>query len=311
MRYNFIKDKLRSLFSLLGEKIFRKKNQVWTISIVKHTIIVISLSFIVLVIHKEIYGFIAEKDDYIVKLSELNDKIRPTWATPVAMDYEEPPIQNKNMISDDALPEYLCKKLELSPWIKKVWSVHRIYPNSVEIKIERRQPRLAIKVANKYYIFVDDECVRLPGYYGSLPEIPERKIYVVTIKLEEKIPPPGKKWDSNAIYSALEMANTIDTYYSIFNQVGISAIDVSNWDGKIDKRKSPVVLITNKNTLIYWGGTSFTKRFGEISVNEKIKNLALILKAYPEFSNIKVAKVYIKNYPSVIEGNGFSSVSRR
>ena len=250
---------------------------------------------IVLLVHREIYSFVMSDANYSADVGRLHSAAVPKWAD--TSDYRVITMDILNTL-DDKFVEDVYNKLGEDAWIRKIISVERRYPNYAVAKVELRQPFVAVKMGKSYF-FVDIDGVRLPGRYTAIPK--EYKGMQVAVGVNGAIPTAGKKWLADEVSAAVELAGVIYKNKSTFSNIDVSAIDVSNINGRIDRRRSEIVLKTANGADIYWGRAPSTKMFGEISVEEKLKNLNMLTRVYPKLAGVKYSKLYLKGGPAVAE----------
>ena len=65
-----------------------------------------------------------------------------------------------------------------------------------------------------------------------------------------------------------------------------------------------MALSTNTGCVIYWGRPLSTDKYGELTQDEKVKNLRMVLKDFPGLKNLVYVKVYYKKgEAAVLERN--------
>ncbi|HEX4055527.1 MAG TPA: hypothetical protein VHX86_14780 [Tepidisphaeraceae bacterium] len=169
------------------------------------------------------------------------------------------------------------KSLVVSPWVRHVDEVRRVYDqkpgDTVEIVCDYRAPAALVQWG-QYYWLVDDHGVKLPEQYTAdlLPKIvlgADGKVNIRIIDGVSHAPcESGRTWQGDDLAGGLEMARLI-AGQDWANQ--IRAIDVSNFAGRHDPRNAQIVLITQFGTQLRWGRVpSATDAFVEVSAAQKL-----------------------------------------
>jgi hypothetical protein len=85
----------------------------------------------------------------------------------------------------------------------------------------------------------------------------------------------------------------------LLRRIGVREIDVSNFGGRADARRSEVVLVTAAGCEVAWGRTGSTARFGDPSMEEKLESLREVMAAYPELNGLRRVKLYFRGARAV------------
>lgn len=279
--------------------------------VVKHTVAVGVISFIVLLVHKEVYSFMMGQKAYKVDLSPLQRGLAPSWAGGVPSANGEVVLPTKALLAkalpskasafDDDLIARVGETIRQNPWVKEVINVRIEYPNSVRVRLKFREPVIAVLKGRKYYL-VDDEMVRLPGVYDKIPTVasgcPLRALGVASF-----VPGEGERWEEEDVAAAIRMADIIRRE-PLFRKTCVTDIDVANLRGRIDRTRSEIVLLTANEVRVEWGRIpkhGGAENFIEIPTAEKMSNLRMVLDAYPGLNGLKSIKIFVKNTPVIVE----------
>jgi hypothetical protein len=213
-------------------------------------------------------------ESYQVDLSRLQVVVKPDWAGEALGETLIPPPRGSVSIFDPGLIPLLERHYRSNPWVESVISIRKVYPNSLEIKLELRRPVVAVESADHYYL-VDRHGVRLPGSYRLLPKL---LCTVIPVK-GVNTPPPraGERWSGQDVQAAAKVAHAL-IRNRVERLVEIMHIDVSNVGGRCDPRASEVVIWAKPCVPIQWGRAS-GEHFGELSAEQKIRNLRYVLMA--------------------------------
>src|SRR6185503_1608483 len=195
---------------------------------------------------------------------------------------------------DPKLVERVGRTFEECPWVRKVTAVERVFPDRLLIKFEYRKAHAAIRRENGFVV-VDRDGVRLPGVYAAPPTC-ERTVQITGVA---SLPPePGKVWDDASLRSAVAMADYIPEH-SLLRRLGIREVDVANFGGRQDPRRSELSLVASNGCVLAWGRTPQTSKFGDLSTEEKLENLREVLAVYPDLNGLKRVTLYFRGSRSV------------
>lgn len=203
-------------------------------------------------------------------------------------------------------------------WIKRIVSIERVPMaryQKIEITAEFRRPIGWVNYGNQYYL-IDDEGVRLPGEYNDAERNRMGKLLVIAgielPRLEGEAnpdaPAPGKRWetaDADAGLALMKILNDQPFRHQI------ATINVSNFNGRVNKLAPQIVLDTVFNTSVLWGRPARDEQFFEVSLQAKLKALQMI---FVKFSRIDAGRPYVDirldqvKVPSVANGGPQGSV---
>jgi hypothetical protein len=248
-------------------------------------------ALVVLLIHREVYWFITRRPQFSVP--EIQSAVAPRWAEQFGVETVRVEGQGTS-IFDPGLVGRVGLAFESCPWIKRVVAVERDFPDRLRVRFEYRRAHVAVRRPNGY-VLVDEEGVRLPGVFIDPPAC-ERGAVVTGLTS----PPaePGKKWDDPGLAEAMAMAEVVHRN-DLLRRIGVREIDVSNFGGRADARRSEVVLVTAAGCEVAWGRTGSTARFGDPSMEEKLESLREVMAAYPELNGLRRVKLYFRGARAV------------
>ncbi len=173
-------------------------------------------------------------------------------------------------------------------------AVERAFPDQLRVRFEYRRAHVAVRRANGY-VLVDEDGVRLPGVFVDSPACERSAVITGVLSLPAE---PGKKWEDPALDAARAMADYAHAN-DLLRRIGVREIDVSNFGGRSDARRSEILLVTPGGCELAWGRASSTARFGDASSEEKLENLRGILAAYPDLNGLRRVKLYFRGARSV------------
>lgn len=174
--------------------------------------------------------------------------------------------QGQSML-DSTLPERVARSYQLCPWVKRVRSVRKQFPNRIQPDLELRLPAAAVACGSAYYLIGDDG-VQLPRAYTTWP-VPGLAVPVIT-GVASRPPRSGEAWRDPAIRSALQITQVLRANPTIGRAIRIASVDVSNSGGRVDRARSEFLVYADGNCVIEWGRAPGTDRPGELPVADKL-----------------------------------------
>jgi len=174
----------------------------------------------------------------------------------------------------------------LVPWLAevRVQATH----NSIRIAGRWRKP-IAMVTADKNKYFLDTDLV-------VLDYIPVGDLSVVTVdglEFSTHKPTPGEVWRGEDLSAALAVLSRLERMDAAVcpNKPlmrDINSIDVSNYDGRKNKRQPHIVLYTKENTQIIWGAEiGAWQRHLESPDDDKLAKLYTYYQQYGTLSGVK------------------------
>lgn len=252
---------------------------------------VLGFALVVLLVHREVFSFITRNRQFTAP--ELKTAVAPRWAN--SQGEETIRIEGAGRsIFDPKLVESVGQTFEACPWIKKVTAVERVFPDKLLVKFEYRKPHAAVRRENGY-VLVDRDGVRLPGVYVAPPAC-ERTVQIAGVA---SLPPePGKVWDDGSLRAAVAMVDFIPDS-TLLRRLGIREVDVANFGGRQDPRRSEMSLLTSGGCVVAWGRSAQASKFGDLSTEEKLENLREVLAVYPDLNGLKRVTLYFRGSRAV------------
>jgi len=289
---------------MLGKFVVRLRKQDWDKAAAKMAgfasrhqdnalrgLFVLGLGLVVLLIHREVFAFIAQRKQF--SAPPLKTAVAPRWANSQGEELVRIDARGRSLF-DPKLVEQVGQQFEACPWVRKVTAVERVFPDKLLIKFEYRRAHVAVKRENGF-VLVDRDGVRLPGVYATPPPC-DRTVQVTGIA---SLPPePGKPWKDESLTAAVAMADYIPGS-TLLTRLGIREVDVANFAGRVDPRKSEMTLVTGNGCQVAWGRTGQTSKFGDLSTEEKMENLREVLAVYPDLNGLKKVTLYFKGSRAV------------
>lgn len=241
---------------------------------------VAGLVLVVMLVHREVFAFIAQRRQF--SAPGIKTAVVPKWANSQGQELVRIDGAGRSLF-DPALVEKVGKTFEACPWVRRVTAVERVFPDQLLVRFEYRRAHVAVRRENGY-VLVDRDGVRLPGVYSSAPPACDRPVQVTGVA---SLPPePGQVWKDESLAAAVAMADAVPGC-SLLSRLGIREVDVANYGGRLDPRRSELTLVTSSGCQVAWGRTSSTAKFGDLSTDEKLENLREVLAVYPDLAGLK------------------------
>jgi hypothetical protein len=249
-------------------------------------------ALVVLLVHREVYSFLAQSRRYT--LPRVETAVAPAWADRTGEEVVRVDLGTGGSLFDAGLVERVARAFESSPWIRRVLAVERVFPDRLRVRFEYRRAHAAVRRANGH-VLVDSDGVRLPGVWADPPTC-DRPAVITGIASAP--PTPGKVWDDPALRAGLAMADFVHGD-PILRRLGVKEVDVANFGGRLDPRRTEVALVTAGGCVVHWGRDPSQPRFGDPSTDEKLENLREVLAVYPDLAGLRSVKVYFKGARAV------------
>jgi hypothetical protein len=246
-----------------------------------------SLAFIVLLVHRSAYVLVLKSSSYKLPSESARAKVAPPWADPTAGESVVVLEAGRDTLLDPDLVPSVAASFSSNPWVRRVVSVERAFPDRIRVRLEMRTARLAVRRADGF-VLVDAERIRLPGVYERVPQ----RAFEVTGAAS--VPPAaGRAWEGPEIASALEMAALAEGE-PVLRDLAVRGVDVANVNGRRDPKSPDLLLATGAGAVIGWGRAPAEARFGEPGLSEKLDNLKRAAENYPRLEGLAFVKVHQK-----------------
>ena len=180
-------------------------------------------------------------------------------------------IHRDDFLLDGHLPPIWAENLKKNPWVQHVKTIHKHYDGRVELDCQIRRP-IAEILQNGERFFIDLEGV-------VLPDAAVQGHVVRLLGVAKGLPEPGEMVTSAALIGGLEILQLILQVDEKLNRTDwlwdeLAALDVSNYEGKINPDKSHLTLYTTGQTPIFWGAAlGRTIAYHEASQKDKLTTL--------------------------------------
>ncbi|MFT7618500.1 MAG: hypothetical protein ACI97A_002143 [Planctomycetota bacterium] len=204
------------------------------------------------------------------------------------MALDEQPVN----IMDDKLNDVVCQVFESSPYVERVTKLERKFPGGLKVGLEFKQPLTAVE-ANGRFVLVDQ--------YGELLPLRVERDQVVRPLITihpggDSSIDPGEfteDWFLSALKEGVAVLKDISARndHPSLDDIIITAIDISNFGGRIDPKKAEISLAIDrqwfdsktskqKATMLTWGrSTEHPLSLVELPVQKKLDHLELVIRA--------------------------------
>lgn len=214
-------------------------------------------------------------DDFSVR--EVSFSIFPTDGVKPGLLKEVRDTQGligRNLFEKD-LAGKVAEKLERNPWILKVHSVKKVFPDRLSVELELRRPAAVLRKNGTFHL-LDDEGVVLPAGYYSWPSDQSSTPYIQSAQIK-KTPKPGEYLEDSGIVAGIELVKFLKKN-NAHRLLGVKVVDVSNVGLGRTNGLSDIVLWTKDGVAIKWGCPEQCQQVDELSDSEKLKNLYSVVK---------------------------------
>ena len=195
--------------------------------------------------------------------------------------------KNSSSAFDHDLLVQTADKLRKNPWVAKVNQVRRVYGDrpgdTLEVDCEYRAP-IALVKWGEFYWLVDNEGYVLPEQFkeDTLDKIAVGRDGRTSIRVIEGVhqapPDSGKKWAGADLAAGLEL---VKLFYGKLFLDEVTAVDVTNFAGRVKRADPQVVLDTRYGTQIWWGRPLNTKDFFvEVPAARKLEILRAVVQQH-------------------------------
>ncbi|MEW6358228.1 MAG: cell division protein FtsQ/DivIB [Planctomycetota bacterium] len=242
------------------------------------------------IIMGEVWEFVSNLDEFKVDLGSPRAEL-PTWARPaITLDLKRTAgLSGAHSIFEPGLVQRIASAYSASPWVLKVNYVNRVFPNTIEIGLTLREPAALVYVGDASYL-IDREGVLLSGRFHRWPSDSNR---LTTIVPTGRVAPcsPGRTWGDESVQAGVGLLRLLKEY-AVVETLKVATIDVSNFRGVHDRKKSEITIWTETGAHIKWGRFAADKRPGEVDDLVKLQNLMTVVKRVgPELTNIEYVDV--------------------
>ncbi len=217
---------------------------------------------------------LANRPEFLVYPSTFQLKT-PEWATPRLSEElrNVEGLAKCYSIFEFDLTRKIAQAYERCPWVYKVVSIRREFPNRIKMQLILRKPAAMVELKRKLYL-TDEDAVRLPREFYIWPD-PKFDVPRIVRRGLKELPQPGKKWRDMGVRAAAHLAKFLADR-KMLRRFQITTIDASNVGRPNGRRDSELVLWTAQHTRILWGSSPLSHAPGELSDEQKLANLLAV-----------------------------------
>jgi len=176
----------------------------------------------------------------------------PAWAGPELIEQVclSTGVKSDDFLLNDDLVKQWAAHLSDNPWVKEIHHIQKRYDGRIVIDCELRRPIAMVRQHNRN-VFVDSQGMVLP----------EMEVYGHLVQLQgelSRLPEPGHIVSSKSVKAGLDVLNLIRQVDEqlpgkerLWSQLFV--MDVSNYEGRVDKSRPHLRLYTKNQTEIRWG----------------------------------------------------------
>jgi len=178
-------------------------------------------------------------------------------------------------------------KLKKNPWVAEVKQVRRVYGerpgDTLEVDCDFRAP-IALVKWGEFYWLVDNDGYVLPEQFteNNLAKITTGRDGRTSIRVIDGVhqapPESGRKWAGADLAAGLEL---VKLFYGKLYLDEVSAVDVTNFGGRVKKSAPQLVLDTRYGSQIWWGQPLNTNHFfAEVKPARKLEILKAVVQQH-------------------------------
>jgi hypothetical protein len=204
---------------------------------------------------------------------------------------------NGRNIFEKTLTQEFYERHQACPWVREVRYVRKVYPNRLFASVDIRAPaaRVQTPAGDPAYVLTCSEGMRLPnrGYCADR----FRYRLPLVVGCGAPAPPVGTMYKSADVLGGIRMAVELRNWKAM-RKAGVTAVDVSNYKGRVAPTESQIVLLTEKRTRIWWGAAPREERFeqGEAKTGHKIALIELEIKKRGSLDECAIVDVRYGDY---------------
>lgn len=206
----------------------------------------------------------------------------PAWLAPCARDEVARvlPAEGVSVFEPD-LAARIARSFAAFPWVREVRRVEVLPPGRVEFELVVRRPAAAVQYGGTRRL-IDDTAYVLPSRY--FPD--DRAANLPLIRgLGPAALQEGAVVESEPLRHGLSVVTTLRAE-GLLDAMGPGlAIDVANVGGRVDPRRSEIVLVCASGTVVEWGRAPVSSDLNR-PLDQKLAQLRELLRATPRLEGI-------------------------
>ena len=177
---------------------------------------------------------------------------------------------------DKRLTQEVAGRLEGIPWVKRVASVRREFPDKLRVQLELRQA-VAVFKKNEAFYLLDEEGMVLPESHFAWPQDQGKTPYIESRRLRI-VPRAGQRLEDKGILAGIELVSFLKKN-EVQKVMDIKSVDVTEVGWGRNHGESDITIRTNSGMAVKWGCPPLCGHVDELPDGQKLKNLLSIVKA--------------------------------
>jgi hypothetical protein len=210
---------------------------------------------------------------------------KPVWMSDyLAEEIANTIPKNSGSAFDHDLLVRTAELLKKNPWVAEVRQIRRVYGekpgDTLEVDCEFRAPVALVKSGHTYWM-VDNDGYLLPEQFTAdkLDKVTVGRDGRTCLRVIEGVrqPPPesGRRWAGADVSAGLDL---VKLFYGKLFLDEVTAVDVTNYAGRVKRSDPQLVLETRYGTQIWWGRPLNTKDFFvEVPATRKLEILRAVV----------------------------------
>ena len=175
-----------------------------------------------------------------------------------------------------------------SPWVRRVRAVRKVFPNSLEVNLEFREPFAIASVRETLYCVSDDAMHLHPEVYQLTPDRISKLGPLLVLPKDEPVPENGRKWENVSMLGGIELARLCREYLP--EMPGVSRIEVETAHEGAGMPTVEAWIVLKGGPRVRWGRVP-VGRGSPVEVSKLDKMTALLAVLRQEGSRLGQLKV--------------------
>ncbi len=194
-------------------------------------------------------------EEFLVRPWEVS--ISSSWVVPAELkkDFQRTDatgiLSRQVSIFETDLALKVAQAYSRSPWVRRVTSVRKVFPNRLDVKLELREPYALVTYGGKTYCVDQDGVVLTRRIYDLRPRRLVSLRPLVALRSASAPPPAGRLWDDVAVRGGLSMVRLCRKQFA--GKVGIRSVEVDTLARTGRERVATAHLQLDAGPRVRWG----------------------------------------------------------
>lgn len=245
------------------------------------------------------WGRIAARQEFLVRPADV--ALDPAWVNVDAMKrdflqtaprdkYGRSILNRPVSIFERRLAENVARAYSFSPWVRRVESVRKEFPNKLEVQIDLRMPYAVIKRGGSYTCVSEDGWVLDGKVYQLSPDRTAALRPIVEVPSETPPPVLRKQWKDPAVTGGLEMLRLCK---GVLSKLPVSLISIETQRAGTSAQPVHMAWLSlgadpAKGPLVQWGRTPNSPVSElEVPTQVKVNSILAVLAREKQLSRFK------------------------